>query len=111
MISSPILLLLVCTGAVAWLLAAAVGVGLLAVAVVRGVRAALWRGRRRGKHRALGGPVPSTAAEDEAALVEHAGLSILHLCRAEDRTTLHRVHADGARECWVCGTITEGAAQ
>ncbi|MBH1939121.1 hypothetical protein I5Q34_33515 [Streptomyces sp. AV19] len=74
------------------------------------MRAALRRGRHHGRHRSLG-PVPGTAVEDEAALVEHAGLSIPHPCPAEDRTTLHRVHADGARECWVCGTITKGAAR
>ncbi|KAB7850188.1 hypothetical protein [Streptomyces mobaraensis] len=108
MTSTPVLLLLVCTGAVAWLLAAASLVALLVLLAVHAVRRAVRP--NRGRHRALSAE-PGTAVEDEAAvLVEHSGLSVPHLCPAEERPTLHHVLAAGARQCWVCGTISKADA-
>lgn len=104
MVNGPLVLLaLVCTGVLAWALAALCLLALLARLVVLLVRPVA----RGGKHRAPGLAPATGTAENEAPPAGRAGLSRPALCPAEQRTTLHAFHGDGSRTCWTCSTSTE----
>ncbi|MFI0915221.1 hypothetical protein [Streptomyces abikoensis] len=100
-----IILSLLLTGLIAWLSAVVFLIVLLVHLTAGLVRSVLRPGRHRAGRRA-----PGTAAEDEFALTDHAGLNLPAHCSAEDRTTLHLIRADGSRECWICGHVTDAAA-
>ncbi|MEV4438212.1 hypothetical protein AB0K09_04205 [Streptomyces sp. NPDC049577] len=92
------ILALVCIGLAACGAVALYLVGGLVYVVVWAVRAT----RRPGRHRAPRGGIPTTAA----AVDSLAGLHLLRRCAAEDRHTLHEIHADGSATCWVCQVTT-----
>ncbi len=93
-------LLLLCTGVLAWLAALLLGLVLLSRALFWAARS--YR-RRPGRHRA---PRFSTGAAEEAAEAAESLLSVAARCPAEGLTTLHVVNADRSRTCRSCAMTT-----
>ncbi|MFF4403766.1 hypothetical protein [Streptomyces sp. NPDC001404] len=75
-------------------------VGLVVYLVVHAVRSAVRPGRHRVGRTPKRTAVSSTASE--VTWPAESGLSVSAKCLAEQRTTLHVIHADGSRTCREC---------